>query len=108
MHRTCSDLPRLTQRGRRLAFWPDTDVDRSVSTPSTARLMMPALQSKIVREKQDDDDNQDYADETVTAMAVAVAGAAEAPAETAEQEDHEYDYEDEPERHERLRLLAPD
>ena len=82
----------------RLASWPNTDPDRVRHTPSTATYEDGAS-SKIVREKQDDDDDQDYADQAVAAMAV--AGTAEATTEAAEQEDHEYDNEDEPERHER-------
>jgi hypothetical protein len=56
----------------------------------------------MIREKKDDDDDQDYADQTVPTMAVAVARAAEAPTETAKEEDHEDDYKDESERHDRL------
>jgi hypothetical protein len=52
-----------------------------------------ALRSKIMREKQDHDDDQQDSDEPVAPMTVSVARTTEAPAEAAEQEDHEYDEE---------------
>ncbi len=46
-----------------------------------------------MRDKQDQDDDQQYPDEAVAAMTVAVARTTEAPTEAAEEEDHEYDEE---------------
>jgi hypothetical protein len=46
-----------------------------------------------MREKQDQDDDQQYPDEAVAAMTVTVARTTEAPTEAAEEEDHEYDEE---------------
>jgi hypothetical protein len=59
--------------------------------------MMSALRSKMMREKQDDDNDQEYPDQPVASVAVTVPRATKTPAEAAQQEDNEYDDEDEPE-----------
>ena len=57
--------------------------------------------SETAREKQNYDDEQEEAYETVAAIAKAVAGPAEPAAETAQQEDDEDNDKDGPKRHDR-------
>ena len=77
---------------------------RSAATKSPLPVFAQEDQSKPVGEKQDDDDYQEQANETVAAVTEAVTGAAEAATETPEQEDDKNNDEDCSERHDYLPL----
>ena len=65
-----------------------------------------AVRSKPTHEKQYDEDDQDYANDTDAAVPEAVAVTAEAATEAAKQEDDEDDYQYESERHNLFPLFA--